>query len=259
MLNQPLKSNESDGYIENQQNTPMIGKVHPKDDAVCSLCNGRGYTVRTNLDGNQFAYDCKCQKDTDHDTKVRRAGMEQLSRLYSFSNYIVRTEKQKAILILAKNYLSNSAYSWFFIGGQVGSGKTHLTVSIGVELIRKGKDVCYKNWLELVSELKRSEYEDKTYFENLVKYASSVPVLIIDDFLKTENAKTPTSKDLIYAYRIINARYSNMSLKTVVNSEYTINELMSIDEGIGSRIHERSKGFGINITDQGMNHRINND
>ena len=47
-------------------------------------------------------------------------------------------------------------------------------------------------------------------------------------------------------FYILNDRY-NSGLATIISSEKTINEILGIDEAIGSRIVERAKEFITNI------------
>ena len=73
----------------------------------------------------------------------------------------------------------------------------------------------------------------------------SVPVLYIDDLFK--GAETPTQGDLNIAFELLNHRYNNDSLYTIISTEKLLDDLIRIDEAIGSRIAERSKGHRIQL------------
>jgi DNA replication protein DnaC len=51
-----------------------------------------------------------------------------------------------------------------------------------------------------------------------------------------------TPADVNLAFEILNYRYVNRRLVTILSSEKTIEEILDIDEAVGSRIFERCKG-----------------
>lgn len=73
----------------------------------------------------------------------------------------------------------------------------------------------------------------------------SVPVLYIDDLFK--GAERPTQGDLNIAFELLNHRYNNENLYTIISTEKLLDDLIRIDEAIGSRIAERSKGHRIQL------------
>ena len=75
----------------------------------------------------------------------------------------------------------------------------------------------------------------------------TVAVLYIDDFFKPSRDESgqkrpPTAGDINIAFDILNYRYVN-NLPTIISTERTIDELLDIDEAIGSRIYQRTKGY----------------
>jgi DNA replication protein DnaC len=62
---------------------------------------------------------------------------------------------------------------------------------------------------------------------------------------KTGMMQKPSVADVNYAFEIINYRYNNPSLLTIISSELSEDELLDIDEAIGGRIYERAKTFTI--------------
>jgi DNA replication protein DnaC len=82
-------------------------------------------------------------------------------------------------------------------------------------------------------------------------------VLYIDDFFKTESGKLPTTAEINIAFEILNFRYNNPDLVTIISSEKGMSELLEIDEATGSRIFERSKDYSISIAkDKNKNYRL---
>ena len=66
-----------------------------------------------------------------------------------------------------------------------------------------------------------------------------VEVLYIDDFLKGGD----TDADIRLAYEILNSRYNDRGLRTILSSEMTPEKLLRRDEALGGRIYERARGY----------------
>ena len=64
-------------------------------------------------------------------------------------------------------------------------------------------------------------------------------VLYIDDFLKGGD----TDADIRLAYEILNSRYNDRGLRTILSSEMTPEKLLRRDEALGGRIYERARGY----------------
>lgn len=155
---------------------------------------------------------------------------------YTFKNYEplddVRTNiKQTAIRF------ANENSGWFYIAGQPGSGKTHICTAICARLIDRGKDVYYMRWRD-ESRLLKSLINSEALEEPLDKL-KSIYVLYIDDFFKGGSNEA----DIRLAFEIINARYNNSKLRTIISTELTLEEILQVDEALGSRIYERSRGY----------------
>lgn len=74
---------------------------------------------------------------------------------------------------------------------------------------------------------------------------------------KIEQGTKPTAADINIAFELLNCRYNNSKLLTIISSEKTVNEIIKIDEAVGSRIKEKSKNFAININkDIQKNYRL---
>ena len=64
-----------------------------------------------------------------------------------------------------------------------------------------------------------------------------MPVLYIDDFLKGG----ASDADIRLAFEILNARYNDSKLKTIISSEMDLTAILNRDEALGGRIYERAK------------------
>jgi DNA replication protein DnaC len=153
------------------------------------------------------------------------------------------------------NYVKDCDSKWFFIGGQVGSGKSHLCIGISLELLKQGKTVKLMSWRDSTVQLKAIIMEAESYAQeiNIFKKAE---ILCIDDFFKTVLDKNPTDADINIASEIIDYRYRN-GLATIINSEKNIDDLLEISESVGSRILQQSIGYYIDIpNDPSKNYRL---
>ena len=66
-----------------------------------------------------------------------------------------------------------------------------------------------------------------------------------------------TQADVNLAFQIVNARYQDKKYVTIFSCELSTMELISIDEAVGSRIHERAKAYELYIAkDASKNFRI---
>ena len=119
------------------------------------------------------------------------------------------------ILTLCKEYAADfdTTSQNLYMCGETGLGKTHLSLAIAGEVIKKGYRVLYNSAQNIFNTLQK-EYFGKT--ENRGKYESMVldcDLLIIDD-LGAEFSSQFTDAAL---YNIINTRI-NMRLPTVISS-----------------------------------------
>jgi DNA replication protein DnaC len=97
---------------------------------------------------------------------------------------------------------------------------------------------------------------DYDEYDRLTNELKEAEVLYIDDFLKTQRGQQPTSADVNLAFEILNYRYNNPSLITIISSELTEDELLDIDEATGGRIYERAKKAFSIAGDRKKNYRI---
>lgn len=157
---------------------------------------------------------------------------------YTFENYQTPDEKRAHVKRKAESFVKEDK-GWFYIAGRSGSGKSHICTAICSAFIYQGKETYYMSWRDESTELKANVNVTDVY-EPKMKKLKTVPVLYIDDFFKGGN---PSEADVRLAFEMLNARYNNSSLRTLISSEKDIREIISIDEALGGRIYERSKGY----------------
>lgn len=128
-----------------------------------------------------------------------------------------------------------------YLGGEPGSGKTHLLMSLANEFMEQGIAVFYFPFVEGMDELK-ADMNDKEKYADKQRRMQRVPVLFIDDLFKRKKGEQPTAYEIKFMYAVINYRYLN-HLPMLISSELDVNMLMYWDAAIGSRIIEMTSDF----------------
>ena len=238
------------------------GFEHEKDGYNCTVCKNKGYIVKLiELQNGGYSHtmcDCKCSEIRRSILRMKKSGLKDIIKDYTFDKYEVTEPWQQAIKEAAVEY-AKEPKGWFFLGGQSGCGKTHLCTAICREFLLHGKRVVYMLWRDDISRLKAVAMEPEQR-EAMIKRFKTAEVLYIDDLFKTGSAtdgseQRPTSADINTAFEIINYRYNNPELLTIISSEWSQGDLLDIDEAIGGRIFERAKTFSI-AKNRDRNYRI---
>lgn len=239
------------------------GNMNEVDGYDCPICRNKGLIMeaseRQNSDGSSFWYEamfeCKCMSIRESLRRMQRSGLADVISKYTFENYEATEDWQKTIKDRAKRF-PGSGTPFFFIAGQSGSGKSHICTAICRRFLRDGKSVKYMLWMEESKRLK-SLLNTEEYDEAMAAYRN-VDVLYIDDFLKTPRNEEPSEGDLKIAIELINSRYISKGKRTLISTEFTVDDIIDMDESMGSRIVERcNEEFEINMPkDSRRNYRL---
>lgn len=247
MTNQSTNSNVSNSNLQRFVDKLNADKGYlPGYD--CDICNNKGF-VFVIEDGREVAQQCKCIVTRNNMRNMKSAGIELDN--YGFHKYHTTETWQEHALKLAEDYAWNLD-GWFYIGGAVGCGKTLLCSSILKKQLDKGISVRYMAWRDDSGRLKAAVNNNEQY-QLLIEPIKNVGVLYIDDFFKTAGV---TKGDVNLAFEIINSRYTNRK-PTIISCEMSIDDIIAIDEALGSRIYEMTKGHYIYIkSDKDKNYRM---
>lgn len=116
------------------------------------------------------------------------------------------------------------------IGG-TGLGKTHLSLAVGSEVIKKGYSVIYGSAPDLFRKVEK-EHFDKSVDTDTMQIIQDCDLLIIDDL----GAEFESKFYISVLYDILNTRM-NMGKPVVVNTNFTVSELQNRYVGrISSRL-----------------------
>lgn len=199
----------------------------------CDKCHDTGYIE---LDNRTVT--CECLKKLMSDLACEQLNAEsplQLCTFDSFSldyysdrrdhNGAIPLNRMSKIFNYCREYADNfsSSSRSLLMRGATGLGKTHLSLAIANEVIRKGMSVVYVSAPDILQRLEREHFshqykdEDNT-FSSLMK----CDLLIIDD-LGTEFSTLFTISTV---YNIFNSRI--LSGKPIImNTNLTMNELLT--------------------------------
>lgn len=222
------------------------GNLNEFDGFNCNACLNKGYIAYINENGYEIHKECKCMRIRKTLRLAKNSGLGDILADNTFAKYEVTEEWQKAIKEKAQAFCEDEAAKWFFIGGQVGAGKTHLCTAISAHYIKAGFDTQYMLWCEESKRLKSIVNEFELYQRSIDKY-KNVDVLYIDDFLKTRGGELPTNADINLAFEILNNRLMSNEKITIISSEKTLAEILDYDEATMSRIYQQTGIYNINI------------
>lgn len=223
----------------------------------CRKCKNKGYIMFIDDAGYEVLKECECMPARKSIAIIRKSGLDKLLDEYTFEKYTTGQAWQKHIKAAAMRYLDDLHGNWFYVGGQVGSGKSHICTAIVKELMMRGNEALYMRWRDDSVVLKKSIMADGSEYADDIGRFKNVKVLYIDDFFKSEKGKAPSAADINLAFEILNHRYINKDLVTIISTEMSINTLVDIDEAIGSRIYQRSQNYCIELSeDPGKNIRM---
>lgn len=230
-------------------------------DYKCNICKDTGMTIKKVIDeetGRQSIISgyCKCRRDKIREKAWIRSGLNPNKTNMTLANFRTTNATSRDIKRIALEYLKNfdkardERENSLAMLGQVGAGKSHITIAIGIELIKRDIDVIYMPYVQEIIEIKRNTL-DQEYYTRKVNKLKKCDVLLIDDLFKGNI----TEADKRIIFEIINFRYSN-NKPVVISSERDLDELLEIDEAIGSRIYEMAKSnIKIIKKDKNLNYR----
>lgn len=242
------------------------GNLVERDGYNCSLCKNRGFIAEPEQDDRgiwreRIKY-CKCQKSRRALRRLSRSGLKDIVQTYTFDRYEVTSDWQRAIKTAAERFVEDDEHTCWFIGGASGCGKTHICTAMAGWYLKHGREVRYMLWRDEIVRLKASVTDAETY-DRLMGDLKRAAVLYIDDLFKTgrgpDGPQKPTQADINIAFELINARYNNRKLVTIISSECMIADILDIDEAIGGRLVERAvhNGYGFNVRPgEGKNYRL---
>lgn len=200
---------------------------------ACEKCSDTGYIEQDNC-----TVVCDCLKKLMSDLACERLNAASPLQLCTFDSFrldyysdqpdasgAVPFNRMSKIFNYCRDYADNFSLSSrsIVMRGATGLGKTHLSLAIANEVIRKGMSVVYVSAPDILSKLEREHFsyryrDEEDTFDSLLK----CDLLIIDD-LGTEFV-TPFTVSAVY--NLFNSRILS-GKPMIMNTNLTVNELLS--------------------------------
>lgn len=218
----------------------------------CNKCKDTTYILI-----NDEALPCSCKEIRQSKRILAESGISEEFSKKTFDNfdYSISMQTMNSYTV-ARNYVRdfeeiryNRKNSIIFMGS-VGGGKTHLSIAIANELMKSGVGVVYMGYRDCIIKLKQNVMDSK-YYESIMSRYKNCKVLLVDDLFKG----SITGSDLNMIFEIINHRYFN-NLPMIISSEKGRDELLKIDEAIGSRILEMCGEYNVELKGNRLNYRL---
>lgn len=217
------------------------GALDKLDGISCEICRNRGVIYYLE-DGYFMNRQCECMKQRLVKRHMMESGLGMLLERCTFERYRTDEPWQKIVKDIALRYATEQHAMWLLVSGQPGSGKTHICTAVCNHLIQNGKQVSYKIWGDLFRELDANAYHYEVR-QCIMEDIRNTEILYIDDFLKNYKAYP---KMAAIAFDVINARY-NARKPLILSTEYTLDEIESMDAALAGRIDEMSYHAKIKI------------
>jgi DNA replication protein DnaC len=218
----------------------------------CNICKDTSWII--SKDGK--ATRCKCFELDTIKEQWKSSGFKIDDMDKTFKNFIHWNNEVKNMKSTATNYFLNfekikdTKYNSILLCGQSGSGKTHLSIALANNLLKKGYKVVYMQYREVVTAIKQNII-DKDYYKNIISKYQRADILLIDDLFKGKI----TESDINIIFEIMNYRYINKK-PIIASTEFSIAKLLNCDEAVGSRIYEMAKDYTHEIRGQENNYRL---
>lgn len=229
-------------------------RVEPREGVECDKCQNHEFywVVR---DGEKYYHACECKAKRDNLRRLRRSGLLDAVREKTFGAYQTPCEWQRRAKETVLRFVRDKDRRWMLLSGQPGSGKSHLCTAAAGKFISAGAETRYMRWVDESTALKALVTDDAEYSRRITPL-KTCKVLYIDDFWKTQKGKEPTAADVKLAFDLLDYRYCNRGLITMISTERTIDDMLDIDGAVGSRIYEMTDGYRLEFAGEDKNWRL---
>lgn len=228
-----------------------------KKSYKCEKCRDTGWILVPQSNSAPIAISCKCRELDKIKNDWKRSGIKIEQNKLTFSNFSVWNESSRKARDIALAYYKdfNSIRTFrknsILFCGQVGGGKTHLSIALALNFLKKGIKVVYMPYRDSIMKIKQNIMDDE-YYQKIISKYQLAEVLLIDDLFKGKISES----DISIIFEILNYRYLN-NLPMIISTECVLEKLLNIDEAIGSRIYEMCKGYIMEIQkESGNNYRL---
>lgn len=226
--------------------------MREKTNYRCNKCRDLTFIIEGDV-----AIPCECRALREAEEILKSSGISDEFRKKTFESFdytydiqVVEAYKKANKYVNSFNEIKNTRNNSIMFLGQVGSGKTHLSLAIANKLMDNCVGVLYMSYREAITRIKQNVMDSEEY-ERIIGRYKRAKVLLIDDLFKGSITKS----DINIMFEIVNFRYFN-NLPVIVSCEREVEELLDIDEAVGSRLIEMSKGSVVEFKGRKLNYRV---
>ena len=241
--------------LENKAKSYNLLDQGPDGSGVdCPLCRNKGFVAELDPEGPRMVVrPCACRERRRTALRLKACGMLDRARLLSFEAFRTENPMQSRMKELALEWLEAQNGSWLVFCGQSGAGKTHLCTAAFVQAVARRRLAGeYMLWGPALRELRAAPEAAP----RLLGRYKEAPLLYVDDLFKGRRDLPISDWELRLAFELLDYRYG-CKLPTILSTERSFPELVSLDEAIAGRIRERCGKYLINLSpDQGKNYRF---
>lgn len=132
-----------------------------------------------------------------------------------------RTDREKELKKEIVSSLKDKFKNWFYIYGDLGTGKSYALAAFCNDLARKGRKVCFMSATKRFDELKSLAIKNKDVFDKTMKTLYDLDFLVIDDF--GNEYKSDYVRDQVIL-PLLSERTKNHKV-TMFSSDYSLDEI----------------------------------
>ena len=224
-----LRSGDPEGVPELRG--PGLGVIEP---AECERCAGEGFVLIPDKKGNRFAQTCDCQRLAAAGRAMLKCGIPPRYAAESFDTYRPTHSSQSFALVKARGMAGQwpvDRVNGLALIGPVGTGKTHLAISVMREVVSKGARCRFANVRELLKTVRASFGEASGAEESeILRPLLAADLAVLDDLGAARD--TPWAGEMIE--HIINTRYDN-ALATIITDNHQMRPAGWKPDGDGNR------------------------
>lgn len=131
-------------------------------------------------------------------------------------------ESIKGLFVEVNNILDGIRNKGLYIYGDLGVGKTYISIALANELLKQNKKVAFVKTNNFINEMRRLIVSDGSKYNNIINSLKKVDILILDD-IGSESVSSFSRDDILF--NILDYRMENKSL-TIFTSNLTKEDLL---------------------------------
>lgn len=212
-----------------------------RDEETCAKCTGAGkcslnyhpmilsaedvrdrkvFVVRVGSCGSDVAQQSRHQGAFED--LVKASGLTAKQQKQTFEAYITKGLGAEVNAAKGRAMVAAIEGQWLVLAGKRGTGKSHLAVSIMLEVMKRGITAIFRSVPEMLDDLREGN-ANNTYHAKM-KQLKDVSCLVLDDLGKERSTGTDTG--LEYLYQILDFRYRSERQTVVTTNAMDQNELV---------------------------------